>query len=1472
MKQRNDNMAPRPANGGTFMSHSVKAVLPAALVALLVASCAQDLGTIDRVQQNVVSKQELLFHPDGTRKEWYVQVTTVDAPYASAYSFIGDQGPMERGVFEIQESVLYFYRSYSFAENEWSGNPRRDVDRPLTNRDGTPYLINGQEVWTSKSTPLLAYPITGHLDIIWEYNPNTGEKTNVRVENSSDRMWHEREYVRVKWGANMMASAVGHNVFGRIQNGFAEVGAPSVFHDDSSHPTTAPRLTPDAGYMDFVNDWLYNAQTEELEGYGTVPLCWFYAWYSGGVYECVSERIRMRSSFLAVDPERESGYEPLHYDDFEMNRFGYFRVERLSWDPEYGFTYDGVRRLANRHDIWKKDADGKIIGVIPVLYYMNPGYPNDLVEEAVGVGLEWSRAFDATVRAATGKNPIDLPAYHRTGEPMLRADGTPVSVQHMFIVCENNRDDVNARDGITAETDEAICGSLDEVKPLGDLRYSFLAAITAPTQAGLYGYGPPSPDPLSGRIVKGAANNYVAAMREGARRALDRIELLAGVKSFREVADGTYIAQDVRNDRLQRSSYFKKGYTQAEAAALAAKLVVPEVQAALTGGAVQKSDQNPTAARMGLLAANPDIEAMLVSDDVRLMFKDPRLGESTGGTLAGNSTAYTLRNWAHARGVQKRIQAMIERTRNGLDMAEYYDGAILRLADEYKARFDQAICSGLEGAANTAFDFSVFDESNPCTTSALVLQLRKAFAYYNQLSPYGYERTFIPTPLEMETFEPILVESQKAMNQILEGLRTQFAQELYKRIFWGVAIHEVGHTIGLRHNFEASTDALNFPKAYWNMRVSKTGDTYMPVGLWGETPSQVAAGLREYQYSSVMDYYGKFNMPWLGLGLYDIAAVKYAYARTVEVFQTNPDRSRFAAYLDIDPSVGEPGNVSVFKERGEDFGLALRRVHATNYPNFWGDIDPMYQRRDVPVAQVIGAKCSTEGASCADGQVCKRFYEGLRCSPQDVTMVPYRFGGDEMVFGLPTVGVWDEGVDSFEIVNNLTELYENNWVFAGYWHQDPTYWPTNYANSVQMNFYQMRNHFQWWAINYSIYNKNDYWKNRFGKRWEEDLNGGLPGAMAAYQSFNTMASAFGRPEPNNYGYNWMTRRYEPVDQVNRNNYTTQFMLMEEEGARPIYSNWDYSGYQPVVTSSGSIYERLAAFEMLADPESRFLAQDAQADSRKFLVNYASVFRNEIREMFGGLMANNSEKYGWCVLVHPVSNQPIAFADRDFVGMGYTGQDCGNSYRGCFTMNGVVPDRLVRTFGFNDDSASCPAGQQLVNIGGISLEPEPLYTFPTTRFRIPMLAAYYGMALLVDNFDRSFMDSTRLWIAGDKYQITPPPGAEIATCEDMFSGRVYTTYRMPDGAYYPAYDLVTQCDFLFSCYDPTRNGSLSTEDQNECKSYARGQKAVKDLTLDDLRSDYLFHPLQFLVGKLELIRAMHATFEWGTSTYSYEEGN
>jgi len=1451
------------AKGDTMMRVSRMAVVLSTLGALALG-CAQSNGTIDRVQNNLVEKSDILFNEDGSRKEWYFRATTIDAPYASAYSFVGDQINLERGVFELQENYLYFFRSYTFTENEYNGSPRPDVDVKLKcaagvycNADGAlldpavpcncegDYLLNGEPVWTDKNAPLLAFPIEDHVDVIWEYNPNTGERTNVKVENTEDRMWWEREFVRVKWGANEMLSVAGMTWF---QNWSDEEPTgqlnPTVFKDEGSHPDIEPRISPADGYMDFVDDWIMTVPTEPYPGFGDIPICWFYPWYSGGLYECVSEQIRVRNAFMAVDTTREAEYAPQEYSDFDMERFGYFRSERVSWDKSYGTTFAGIKRYAYRFDIWERDEAGEIVGVSPVVYYLNEDYPDALVEEANVLADQWNVAFEETVRAVTGKSPSSF------------------GVDKMFVVCENNLTVAEARTDAKAGL-EAPCDVTVEPKLTGDLRYNFLHAVVGPTDNGLYGFGPMSADPLTGRTVTASSYVYSAAMIDGANRALNRIEFLAGIRSFQELTDATYISQEMKFERL-RQTYWKNGYSEEEAQEIADSLVPAEVDSALTANGLEKTDGNFTQARLNILAQAPEIESLFMGDHLKMLFKDPRIGDKYAGMAQDEKTAsYSMRNWAHNGGFRERRWDVVNSMKAGLDKAEFYDGALLRLADQYKKKYDETICGAFEGRTDLAFDFTAFGDGQ-CTVQGLVEQLRVRIAYFNSMNPYSYNKTYIMTPLDMDSHDPVVQQTQIEMLALLDELRDEVSEDLYKDIFLGVALHEVGHNVGLRHNFEASTDAFNFPPEYWDLKVEKDGNGYKAVNLWGDTDAQAAAGIREYQYTSVMDYFLKFNMPWHGLGLYDIAAVKYAYGDMVEVFSEEPDLTDYEAYADVNPATQDPGNVPSLKVRGEGLTKLLYKIHPTEYPNLWGDVSKMYAREDVPRSDIIGAPCAMEGADCGNGKVCKAFNEGLRCS-LDRTVVPYRFGGDEMVGGLPTVDMMDEGVDAFEIVANFKEYYENYWAFAGYWHQDPTFWPDYYSRYVEWVFQAMARQYRYWVLEYSTYNHNDYWEKRFGKRWEQDINGGLAGALASYEAFNVLAGAFGRPAAGTYGFNKVTKRYEPFDDVNFNNYLNQIVMLEEDGARPIYPYWAYDGYLSVVVSAGSIYDRIAAFEALADPETDFMAVDEDSDTRKYLVNFGTVFPDDMNVLFGGLMANNADKYGWCVLTNE-DEKPLGFAPRRFIELGGGLTNCADYY--CAKqVEGIERTTMEVKPAANPGDPVDPCGAELTSkgflpVGGQPIEPEPLYTFPTTRFRVPLLAAYYGMSLLVDNFDKSFMDATRIWLEGSKFSIEPPAGAEMATCEDRFSGRIYNAVGFNDGGYYPAYDLVSQCKLIFDCYDENVNVGMSDEEKDVCaETIGKSADAIGTLTLDNLRDEYLFHDLQYLVGKLELIRAMHSVYEY-----------
>lgn len=75
-------------------------------------------------------------------------------------------------------------------------------------------------------------------------------------------------------------------------------------------------------------------------------------------------------------------------------------------------------------------------------------------------------------------------------------------------------------------------------------------------------------------------------------------------------------------------------------------------------------------------------------------------------------------------------------------------------------------------------------------------------------------------------------------------------------------VHEMGHNLGLRHNFGGSEDKENF---YTEQELKDMGIT------------------RQFKYSSVMDYGYRSNNELQLMGKYDIAALRFGYAEKVEL-------------------------------------------------------------------------------------------------------------------------------------------------------------------------------------------------------------------------------------------------------------------------------------------------------------------------------------------------------------------------------------------------------------------------------------------------------------------------------------------------------------------------------------------------------------------------------------------------------------
>ncbi len=1485
------------------------------VVAAGLAGCAADLGPIDRTQHNIVKKDDIL------GQEFYYRLTVLKAPYSSAYSIIGDQGRLERGVFEIREDHLVFLRTYEWIEGSEQIAARPDTDTVLKDEDGNPVTrlvcVDGANrhigpehcddpieavVYVYRGAPIETFPISSHFDIVREYNPSTGEKTNVTSENSADRMWYERDYMRVDWSPGALQNFSRLMLMG-LRTEYADLFNPTVAQDDmfnyesdptrvagfsvykgeADEPRYQPRMvfTEDAEteqrlhYMDFVSHWVVQAPTIYYEFWDEdIPLCWFFPWASGGVFECTTEELTVRASFLAVDPD--NGFVSHDYDDNKLEKFGFYRAERQEFDREFGSTYGAVIRKAFLHPIWQtgREADGTIIPEEerepkPIVYYLSERYPRELVDEAIELSRQWSEPFEDVISYYKGESP------------------------RMFIVCENNNDDARAAFAAGASfMDPAdasagthrmavayhgieempgynpLCLDMEEVKYNGDLRYHQLHAVVEPQMGGLLGFGPPSADPLTGEIINANAYNYTGLLRQYANRIMDAIEQMAGVMSLQDYMSGRHIAKEMRELRVPVDTDDPPRRTTMEAVGMGS-IIDDDVRNSLQTHGIELSDTNWARARMGILSQDPTMERSLIDQNIRLLFRDPAL--AIGGPLQDNmASKMSLKNWANHAGFKRQQDFRLEASNRGIDLAGFADPGIADVVEDFRTRFDTQVCEAFADRPDLIFDYNEFSEVMPdwrrdvnrsdgqcsepgardadgyecasafingrqgsywvrecpergvtnargwtcqyvdqgefagdywvntCTTEKLLDQIRARIREDEFTNPYAH---WPPHALWTDSRVPEVAHTQLEIRAMLSELRAEFVSELYEALFLAVAIHEVGHNLGLRHNFTGSTDALNYPKEFWYRKAGVTSEqaargasvfedgVYVassshPDFEWGrETREQSLLGLRGLQSASVMDYGGKFNSEFLGVGHYDRAAIKFGYGKLVEVFEEAPDLDPYMVYLES-PTYDYPSTRPLRYSKGDTMEDIFRRVHYTQLPNTFGSsndaIEAMYARRDVRYDEVAAGERT----------------------------VPYRFCEYDRVGSDPWCWPRSTGADPFEIVVNALDDHETfDWFFRGYYHGSVLFWPDDYYYSVRSTFYLAKLQYQWWALNLAHYNHNDWWQNGPGRGagpngedlpWDEDPSGGLAGKLAAYESYGALAAAFGRPVPGYYGYNRRTGHFEHVMDYNPDNLTNVFRLFEDDGARPMYAGWSNEGYGIYPVRAGSIYERLAAFEVLTDPTSYFKGVDMSSDVRRYRLSFYTLFPDETLNLLGGVLTGQTEGYGLCIRVNDSGNM-TSMNRRHYL----AGLDC--------------------------------------EPGEIPLTPEPSdYIFPTTKYRLPMLAAYYGMSLMITDYDRRFMDVTRVFLAGHGTELEFAEGTEVANFECPFSGKIYVAAKTGmNNEFDPAYYLVTEAARELDRYRDEDTG---------------------EIRWDALRNDYERSRLEFLTGKLELIRSMHTLYE------------
>ncbi|MFO0664529.1 MAG: zinc-dependent metalloprotease [Polyangiaceae bacterium] len=1350
----------------------------------LFSGCAGERDPVNRVQPNALPKsfflgEDLVLPTDDP--EFRMKAFTIDSSKDQSAFTIGEFTAVDRIRWEVTEDLLLARRSYQ----EVDGADSRI--KAKTSR-GFPSKPTG--------TIVGAFKILSHFDIVREYNAQTGEENNVISENTIDRPWHARSYMRIDWSKNLAAASDDSSRFFGLGR-----ATPLEYAVTNEQDEDAVHVELENGYLDVTNK--FTVQPAQIEfSWGQVPECQLTSVVTGTPsYDCNPQEAKVRLSFAKVAADED--FEPFEDNSAWREIVGnwggsgdgaapWLGPPRTKWDPAYGITDAQTKRFKAIHGIWKRshqekactsnaddDKNGSAdecensktgyggrggaqcdvnVGkcTIPVrdreiktiAYFLNREAPAELQDAVDASGnvrargtleelvFAWNQLLEVSVAyrrevecRRTGGGDRD-----RCHAEFFESDGSPqgkVMVSYGAWLTDKVRKRPSDKGNPVLAVchnpvrsyDPAPCGKAGDLARLGDIRKNFLVYWPYASRAHYGGVGANPPDPLTGETfgatatIMGRSASYAAAMQR------DIVQVALGDMAMSELVPGTPAERygEALRDGLGRA-FPSPAFTREDIDAKVSSLNLTNLRSTVPFRSLQGTD--PIA--RGVSFAKDRARSVL----------------DTGTTLAG-MVKYAA------------IASKLQDTHYEADLV------------------DSHWLLGTHGAnPETPISKSVLEESSPFRgLDPIRIESMRAW-HQGQLEAKG--ACFHDSALAGagSVYQPALAGYFGARYGHLDRAERGrlVYEDLFREAVKGIGLHELGHSLGLRHNFASSWDAPNYNPQYWQLRTNEgagiapcggprsgVSDTCMgPRYLDPTTPDEEGRagesrpGIDYFANTSTMEYQLERFGETVGLGTYDQHAMKALYGRVLETFD---DRS---VPIDAQPKFAAK-NHSQLNER--DLVQNGRNLfsHYTSTARLMKVFDNIRDCRNATEEEKrIGAWRIVHGKVCAPPPKDHWSWDDFRSDPipgldlsafrwhaidrdgKDRVRWNYRYGEQYTAGGYMHAAMGDAGADPYELTQNLVRKFDQAYPWQ-YFRRGRGEWDSYmFLPYATTSAYFARLRAYHWQIATDLGRASD------AELASDDAM--RPYAMAGHDIWNFLVRAITMPEPGGYA---PSAARTPVDaafsvfDLAPRSELPVFGLGIVDGRYigeafdgDLGGSWDYQKY---LHHTGYEAEKAMAMMQLMDSRPALFAvvRDSFLDGRAAQISFRSDLPQAVDRLLGGILSEDWETFA-----------PFATVSTTCSVMG----DCKTSRTAALGMMDITRNAIAR-----------PEGAMTV--------------FPNIGYKQQLAMGIYAVLFAKMNNDIELANKVRLWLSNEP--VPPLAGHTRASFTDPKSGYKYMANRFGD---------------------------------------------------------------------------------------------